>query len=344
MANSLLAYLYTHIKGSQEDIATLSLHYLLSQSKELKIAFNNLISKQLKVDVSDDIYYRCQQSGKNKERPDMSGINKDGREEILCEMKFYAGLTENQPNTYLKRLKNNEGKGLIFICPERRKNTLWTKLKELCECKEVHDLDEWCIDVGNIHMAIISWKEILFVLNKVASTVALEYKSDVQQLEGYCEQMDSDELLPFDDRDLSAEMAKKAERYYAIPDMVIELLEKDGRYNSTTKGLKAAPRRDGYARYIYIEDFAVAITYNRDFWKSSNSIETPFWLSVRTKDWKETVDILDVLKTIDEHKKENSWATFIALEPPINATMQEVAEGIKNQIMYYLDKFMKKDL
>ena len=32
MANSLLAHLSSHIRGSQEDIATISLQYILSQS------------------------------------------------------------------------------------------------------------------------------------------------------------------------------------------------------------------------------------------------------------------------------------------------------------------------
>jgi len=37
MANSLLAHLYSHIKGSQEDVATLSLQYILSNYEALKL-------------------------------------------------------------------------------------------------------------------------------------------------------------------------------------------------------------------------------------------------------------------------------------------------------------------
>ena len=43
MANSLLAHLYSRIRGSQEDIATISLQYLLSQSIALNEAFTQLI-------------------------------------------------------------------------------------------------------------------------------------------------------------------------------------------------------------------------------------------------------------------------------------------------------------
>ena len=40
---ALLAHLYPHIRGSQEDIATLSLHYLLMQSPDLNAAFTRKI-------------------------------------------------------------------------------------------------------------------------------------------------------------------------------------------------------------------------------------------------------------------------------------------------------------
>ena len=123
MINSLLAHLYPYIKGSQEDIATYSLQYLLTQSKELNKTFTNFISKKLSIEIEDNLQYLCQVTGesKEKERPDMVGIDSDKKEIVIFEMKFYASLTKNQPFTYLKRLQNNKGKGLLFICPESRK-------------------------------------------------------------------------------------------------------------------------------------------------------------------------------------------------------------------------------
>ena len=49
--------------------------------------------------------YECQSIGDDNERPDMSGTDSDGNEVIMCEAKFYAGLTYNQPLTYLERLR-----------------------------------------------------------------------------------------------------------------------------------------------------------------------------------------------------------------------------------------------
>lgn len=125
MAYSLLAHLYPYIKGSQEDIATYSLQYLLSNSETLNCSFTKLIATKMEIELEDMLQYSCQVTGKSeeKERPDMVGVSSYGVESILCEMKFYATLTSNQPGTYLERLRKNNGKGLMFVCPMAR--NLW---------------------------------------------------------------------------------------------------------------------------------------------------------------------------------------------------------------------------
>lgn len=97
MANSRLAHLYSRIRGSLEDVAAVSLQYLLTQSRSLNLAFTKLISKHFAVSLPDTMQYSCQSVGEDKERPDMSGSDEHGNEKILYEMKFYAGLTANQP-------------------------------------------------------------------------------------------------------------------------------------------------------------------------------------------------------------------------------------------------------
>ncbi|MCR5608990.1 MAG: hypothetical protein K6G26_08005 [Lachnospiraceae bacterium] len=78
----------------------------------------------------------------------MLGVDKDGNEVVLCEMKFYVGLTSNQPNAYIERLIKENGKVLVFICPEQKRVSLWNKVKELCR-KDNRILSEE-IDAVNI--------------------------------------------------------------------------------------------------------------------------------------------------------------------------------------------------
>lgn len=334
MANSLLAHLYTHIRGSQEDIATISLQYILSQSVELKAAFTKRIGDSLGVKLPE-LQYACQASGKNKERPDMSGTDAYGNELVLCEMKFYAGLTKNQPSTYIERLKEEDGKGLVFICPNARIISLWTKIKELCVDYTVEKVSDFCISVDGIRLAIISWSEILELLHKTAAAVAVECLSDINQLEGYCAQMDSDAFIPFSPEDLSADISRKAERYYEVIDKIIELLCDDETLETSLKGLKATAYRKGYTRSIYVDEFAITLNYDRDLWKSNSSVETPFWFALRNRKWEQDEDIRKLVTTYPDIKREDKlWnLVWVALEPLTDSTLLEVCEYMKNQIL-----------
>ena len=340
MSYSLLAHLYPHIKGSQEDIATLSLQYLLSQSEDLNKAFTKLLSDQLKSDLGHILQYCCQVTGdgEEKERPDMAGLDVDGKEIVLCEMKFYASLTSNQPLTYLRRLKENEGQGLVFVCPTARKTSLWSKLIELCDEHLIQEVHTDCVSVDGMKMAILTWTEIIELLKRTAGAVAVQYSSDIAQLEGYCNQLDSEAFIPFSADDLSADIAKKADRYYQVVDEVIELLHSDKAYTTSKKGLKATAYRKGYTRSLYIDKVTITLNYDRDLWKDPTSIETPFWVGIRNAEWKQTSEICEVINRYPEHHKQVFWGmTFLALEPLQNATLQEICEDMKRKILAYIN-------
>jgi len=340
MAYSLLAHLFPYIKGSQEDVATFSLQYLLSQSAELNRAFTKRIADLIHDELDEKMQYVCQITGKSeeKERPDMAGIDATGSEDILFEMKFYASLTANQPLTYLKRLKENGGHGLVFVCPIARRTNLWAKLLEICSDRHTEPVDEYCVKIDGVKLALITWSEVLELLKQVAGSVDTAYSSDVAQLEGYCNKMDSDAFIPFVAGDLSAETARKAERYYDVLDEVIELLLADTSIKTSKKGTKPTAYRRGYTRSIYIDEFTITFNYDRELWKNPASIETPFWLAIRDEEWNQTEDIVKKLMVFPDRHKEHFWnMIFLAIEPIQNATFSEVCEDMKEKILHYID-------
>lgn len=335
MIHSLLAHLYPHIRGSQEDIATYSLQYLLMQSKELNRAFTKRISDVMHIEIEDMLQYVCQSVGNSeeKERPDMAGLDSKGNETVLCEMKFYATLTPNQPNTYIDRLVENTGKGLLFVCPTARKTNLWAKLNELCKNRSLDIVDDYCVKVDGVSLAIISWHEVIERLKQVASSVANEFLADIAQLEGYCQRIDSEAFIPFKDEDISAEMASKCDRYYQVIDEVAELFCADEKHKTSKKGLKSSAYKKGYAKYLYIDNFAISLNYDRDLWKNSECLETPFWVSVRNEDWSQSDELIGKYGLFKENQKYMSWGyIFLALEPLQNSTFSEVCEDLKKQI------------
>ena len=83
MPYSLLAHLFPRIRGSQEDVATYALSYILEQSVILNEVFTKLISKKLHISVGNMLSYHCQDADSEYGRPDIAGY-KDGTLSILC--------------------------------------------------------------------------------------------------------------------------------------------------------------------------------------------------------------------------------------------------------------------
>ncbi len=337
MANSLLAHMYSRIRGSQEDVATIALQYLVSQSNDLNHAFTHLLENKLRIEIAESLQYTCQAVGDDKERPDMAGTDQNGIEVVLCEMKFYAGLTQNQPLTYLARLKTHDGAGLVFICPKSRLTSLWAKLIELCTDQSVATVDNHCVSVNGVHMAIVTWAEVIETLCSVATATSSAYLSDIQQLKGFCEQMDSDAFIPFAPEDLTADKAISMERYFAVVDEVYDLLWTDQNISTSAMG-KAVSYRTGYERKMRIDDIPVFFSFDRGMWKTNTSLESPFWVAIGDHEMQASANFKQFLFSVEDIRKEDGvWSlVYFPLEAPIDSTLDEVCAELKRQILSYL--------
>lgn len=68
MGSSLLAYLFPYIKGSQEDIATYSLQYLLSQSNKMNKMFVKFTCDLLNLPILESISFIAQNTGESEDK------------------------------------------------------------------------------------------------------------------------------------------------------------------------------------------------------------------------------------------------------------------------------------
>ena len=339
MGNSLLAQLYPYFKGSQEDVATTSLQYLVSENEILNEAFTKLIMGKLCLDSEGKYQYRCQVSGKSdeKERPDMSGYDEMGNEKVLCESKFYAALTSNQPNTYLQRLIAEGGKGLIFICPKLRVSSLWTELLERVKLLyNIQDISDMCVDVHGIHMSIITWTEILDNLSEVALNNNVD-QMDIKQLKGYCEKLDSESFIPFEEEDFGIDNAIKMERHTWLLDEVVTALKKEKDLCVSTAHLNATPQRNGYSRYFKMKEYCISLVMDTAKWKNPNSSITPYWIKICKHidgKWQMDEQCKKALLRISEKEKDGE---YIAIHAPCYVTLEEAVRSIKEQIIGLLE-------
>ena len=100
---TLLAKLASKFGPQTENLAVDALGHILSGSKAARLALSKMIEAGGAV-VGEIAQVRTQATGKEGERPDLAGFDRDGRERVLIEAKFWAGLTGNQPVAYLERL------------------------------------------------------------------------------------------------------------------------------------------------------------------------------------------------------------------------------------------------
>ena len=92
------------LQGAVEVLATAGLGYILEQSAECRQSLQALVDA-CGASVSADLDYRTQATGDDAAIPDLVGTRPGAGPELIIEGKFWAGLTANQPCTYLKRLQ-----------------------------------------------------------------------------------------------------------------------------------------------------------------------------------------------------------------------------------------------
>jgi len=335
---SLLGLFYSRIKGSQEDIASEGLAYILQRSKSARLAINKIIKSDCGLDF-DDLFFKTQNSGDKLERPDVSGFDNDGKEVLILEAKFWASLTNNQPIEYLERLKSNNS-ALVFICPTLRVRPVFDELLKRVKAAQLqfmpnHETHSIEFEHNN-HLIVKTWNEILGIvkIHLVQDNEQLLI-SDIDQIIGFCNTIDSNAFLPIQGNDLSPKYAKRVTSYYDLIDKVVDELKK--REVVDTIGLKATPQRFGYSRYIKTKSFGVSLNLQFDYW--ANFADTPFWLTIKEltseKKWK---DIKKECKTVATHlgltiHESNTREVFFALFPVLDKTEDIVINDLAEQII-----------
>lgn len=336
---SLLGQFYSKIRGSQEDIASLGLTYILSRSSGAKSAIHDIVMQECGLDLPE-LTYASQASGEKLERPDISGRSDSGKECLLVEAKFWASLTDNQPNEYLKRLSDNSV--LMFICPDLRIRSLWDELKKrLSESNETSELNESKHIAklnGNKCLIIKSWSDILSAVKyQIVAENNLPAISDVDQIIGFCETIDNDTFLPITSDELSPGHAKRIISFYRLVDKLVDELKKHPFVS--TKGLNSTGQAWGYRRYCKIYNIGVSADLNFEYW--SQFADTPFWLGLyeinENGDWVKSNTFLErVKKAVSELNLQvypKDHFPYFPLYPTLNEIEEVVIAKMADQII-----------
>lgn len=336
---SLLGQFYSRIRGSQEDIASTGLSYILNKSKGARDALQNVISNDTGINLPD-LKYIAQSIGGNLERPDISGVTTtDENERLIIEAKFWASLTENQPLEYLKRI--GVSSVLLFICPTLRSRSLYSEIKNRVvqiEIPEKSANDRLIVLPDNKYILIKTWDEILAVIkSNLVQEGSTSLVSDIDQLIGFCKVIDDNSFLPIQSDDLSPKYPRRLMSYCDLIDNLVEELRNNGKF--MTEKLRATPQRDGYVRFGYYEKLALTLYFSMDLW--SKNLDTPFWIGFQdSKNWATTPQLIESC-----HKAERLIDTkifqkdriYFPIFPKLDVTEDIVIKDMANQIVLLID-------
>lgn len=338
---TLLGVLANRFSGQTENIATEALLHIINSSKESKNAFMDFLW-QTSYKLKDKLTLKSQaQSEEDDSIPDLVGTNSDGGRLVIVENKFWAGLTENQPNTYVSQLP--EGGLLLFVAPSLRLPTVWAEIKRrIVESGKIISNDKSIstdlieAKTDKITLAVTSWRCLLgFLCTRMTTAGDLDTVSDIKQLIGLCDEQDSDAFIPLKSQDLSPWIPRRVLNYQWLIDRVFEKIAEI----KEVKKLRSSGSFDYYAKNFSLRKNGIVIQMNLKRWYQIN--ETPIWMLIQqyenntwfTPESKEQKNSLSKLEENHTHKvyHENDGA-YIPLYMPFNEEKDEVIESLYNQI------------
>ena len=278
--NTLLAHIVPRY-GQTEVIATEALRYILQQSEPARNALENMV-RTAGAKIGALRRFETEVSGEEGERVDLVCSDGNGTERVLLEAKFWAGLTDNQPNTYIERLPEHGHSALLFVAPAQRMETLWPELCHRAEANytlsalsESGDLRCLAIDDSDRKMMLTSWRSVLMQMESQASIAGDRAAvRDIEQLLGLTERMDTDAFLPIHSDELGLEFPRRMVGLVRLIDDATQRATAKGWADTT--GLRITPQWYGYGRYLRLRGIEAWFGINFQLWASNGS--SPLWI------------------------------------------------------------------
>jgi len=280
----LFGELATKFSRSPEDLATEGLGYLLRHSVAAE-AFVEHLNAQAGTTLSSSLTFRTQEKAEDGDgQPDMRGIAGDGATQLLVESKFWAGLTKNQPNGYLRELINVSGGVLLFLVPHPRRPYLWPKIRDEAasefEVRETNTPESSFVLQFHDETTLLlqSWKDML---NGVETKVQVEdglhdLLEDVHQVQSLCDRYSDEGFLPLRGDELGQDVGK---RVLQLTQIVQDLRGRLG--DGWDSGTSMSTRKKWYTFRTQLYGFQAVIGIKYYWWARDG--RSPLWLRVKTQ-------------------------------------------------------------
>jgi hypothetical protein len=341
MKETLFGHLVQRFSNSPENLATESLSFILNRSHVARDTFINFF-EHLNIPLPQELRFETQASDNNDSGiPDLVGKNASGNIIFLGESKFWAGLTDNQPVTYLHRLIHANGNLLLFIAPAKRFSLLWPELRRRCsEANLIGEPINSAISEAKIlqlqnkcFLVLVSWRVLLNTFQQAfESEGEKEMLANLIQLQGLCEQMDESAFLPLRSEELTNNFGIRIQQYCDLVDEITEKLINE--WGASTNGLRATSTRATYLRYLNIQSQGCYIEFSPLYWQKY--CLTPLWLGIKSNDWKYDAKAHEKLSVLEIEEPARLFREGDYLIIPLylrtGVERPEIVDGVMQQI------------
>ncbi|WFG36268.1 hypothetical protein GKN94_11390 [Candidatus Lucifugimonas marina] len=276
--HSLLASLAGKFRDKPENIAIASLEHIVKRSTVSR----DVLTTQAFAGVlnHDPVTLYRSQSQEERTRPDIAGINGAGSEIVLIEAKFWAGLTDQQPNGYLNRLIDPGNTALCFVVPEARRPALWHEVvgrvsKDFTVDDVSSDATYRCKVVDGRTLSMVTWQGLLKSMLEVTTTTGdLKTAHDIEQLASLCQYLEQEGFVPLRSEDLGPAVPRLIGQLTMALDQTVESGVTQGKFS--TKGYSATGARERFTRYFVTRDVRLDLSVHYHRWISHGL--SPVWL------------------------------------------------------------------
>lgn len=346
---TMFSHLVSRLSDRTEDLAVEALGYILSRSDAARRALRDLLQVG-GLDIGNLTEAATQISGEEGARPDLVVWDQNRAERVLIEAKFWAGLTENQPNTYLARLPPDEHPAiLLFVAPESRLEMLWPELQRLIEpsfgwlpLDTSLGMKRKCARVGEGErfLVLVSWRALLSRMLSFSQSSGDSVEADIKQLNALCEQQDQEAFLPLKPHDFAPEIARRILQFNDLAYNAVELAK--SREIADTESLRVTPKYEGYGRYLRLGSMETDIWVgawfgvNCELWAKNR--ETPLWITIDSgENWGGIITIAEARSRLGN----DIWANTpdsIPIHLPVGVEEENVLAEIVDQLQEIAQK------
>ncbi len=293
MQESLLSHIASNFISQYENVANSSVSYLLNKYPAARKTLQEILSIR-----SAPTHYLTELSTKLNGRPDITGLDDTGNRVVIIEGKFWANLTDNQPENYLNEL-SLDGK-LLFLVPDKRLKSLEVEIE-----KRLNGKDE--------RIVIRSWSAFLELVeienNKNHDN---QLASDLMQIKELCKKMDEEGMPPLSMSDLDPMNGRLA---YQFADLIDECNARIRLWDySDFKGLKTTSSKYGHGFYFKAYDLSCLLFFSSYNWFIKEG-HTPIWLSIKDANWQKDDRFYYAINSDNAYNEKDNTLYAIQLRP-----------------------------